>query len=107
MLIEQWRAHYNTIRPHSAFGYRPPAPEAVIAYVSGGLPNVLGVTQDQVATLEGRSGKVVSSAACPAAASRFKGYSVDGRHAAESGLREAVRAPGGRRDRGSVRRIRE
>ena len=26
VLIEQWRRHYNTIRPHSAFGYRPPAP---------------------------------------------------------------------------------
>ena len=28
MLIERWRQHYNTIRPHSALGYRPPAPEA-------------------------------------------------------------------------------
>jgi hypothetical protein len=27
VLIEQWRCHYNTIRPHSALGYRPPAPE--------------------------------------------------------------------------------
>lgn len=26
-LIEDWRQHYNTIRPHSALGYRPPAPE--------------------------------------------------------------------------------
>ena len=24
--IEQWRTHYNTKRPHSALGYRPPAP---------------------------------------------------------------------------------
>ena len=29
VLIERWRKHYNTIRPHSALGYRPPAPEAV------------------------------------------------------------------------------
>lgn len=29
VLIEQWRRHYNTIRPHSALGYRPPAPEAI------------------------------------------------------------------------------
>ncbi len=29
ILIEQWRHHYNTIRPHSALGYRPPAPEAI------------------------------------------------------------------------------
>ena len=27
ILIERWRAHYNRIRPHSALGYRPPAPE--------------------------------------------------------------------------------
>jgi transposase InsO family protein len=31
VLIEQWRQHYNTIRPHSALNYRPPAPEAVLA----------------------------------------------------------------------------
>ena len=30
ILIEQWRRHYNTKRPHSALGYRPPAPETVI-----------------------------------------------------------------------------
>jgi transposase InsO family protein len=29
VLIEQWRKHYNTIRPHSALGYRPPAPGAI------------------------------------------------------------------------------
>ena len=28
VLIERWRQHYKTIRPHSALGYRPPAPEA-------------------------------------------------------------------------------
>jgi putative transposase len=28
VLIEAWRRHYNAIRPHSALGYRPPAPEA-------------------------------------------------------------------------------
>ena len=29
VLIERWRVHYNTVRPHSALGYRPLAPEAV------------------------------------------------------------------------------
>lgn len=29
VLIERWRVEYNTIRPHSALGYRPPAPEAI------------------------------------------------------------------------------
>jgi transposase InsO family protein len=28
VLIERWRQHYNTVRPHSALGYRPPTPEA-------------------------------------------------------------------------------
>lgn len=30
VVIEQWRRHYNSIRPHSSLGYHPPAPEAVI-----------------------------------------------------------------------------
>jgi putative transposase len=30
VLIEQWRRHFNTVRPHSALGYRPPAPEVVM-----------------------------------------------------------------------------
>jgi len=30
VLVERWRRHYNTIRPHSALGYRPPAPEAIL-----------------------------------------------------------------------------
>ena len=30
VLIEQWRVHYNTVRPHSSLGYRPPAPEVVL-----------------------------------------------------------------------------
>jgi len=29
VLIEQWRNHYNTLRPHSPLGYRPPAPQTV------------------------------------------------------------------------------
>jgi putative transposase len=28
VLIERWRAYYNTIRPHSSLEYMPPAPEA-------------------------------------------------------------------------------
>lgn len=28
VLIERWRVEYNTVRPHSSLGYRPPAPEA-------------------------------------------------------------------------------
>ena len=29
VLIERWRVEYNTIRPHSSLGYRPPAPEVI------------------------------------------------------------------------------
>ena len=30
IIIEEWRKHYNTKRPHSALGYNPPAPETII-----------------------------------------------------------------------------
>ena len=30
IIIEGWRKYYNTKRPHSALGYRPPAPENII-----------------------------------------------------------------------------
>ena len=30
ILIEEWRKHYNTKRPHSALGYKPPAPETIV-----------------------------------------------------------------------------
>jgi putative transposase len=29
VLIESWRQHYNTKRPHSSIGYQPPAPETI------------------------------------------------------------------------------
>ena len=29
IVIEQWRRHYNTIRPHSSLRYKPPAPEVL------------------------------------------------------------------------------
>ena len=39
VLVERWRQRYNTHRPHSALGYRPPAPEtrtvAPISCLSG------------------------------------------------------------------------
>ena len=30
IIIEQWRRFYNTKRPHSALGHRPPSPESFI-----------------------------------------------------------------------------
>ncbi len=43
ILIESWRRQYNTIRPHSSLGYRPPAPEVLMwsappAALNGALP---------------------------------------------------------------------
>ena len=35
VLIEQWRRHYNTQRPHSSLGYRPPTPEALLLILPG------------------------------------------------------------------------
>ena len=34
VLIEQWRRHYNAVRPHSSLGYQPPAPEAILPTAS-------------------------------------------------------------------------
>lgn len=34
VLIERWRVHYNTVRPHSSLGYRPPSPETWLVAVS-------------------------------------------------------------------------
>jgi transposase InsO family protein len=46
ILIKHWRREYNQIRPHSALGYKPPAPEAVLmptitATLRTGLPQTL------------------------------------------------------------------
>jgi len=41
VLIERWRNEYNTKRPHSSLGYRPPAPETVKAAPPlGGVPSL-------------------------------------------------------------------
>ena len=33
VLVERYRIHYNTVRPHSSLGYRPPAPEVVLPWL--------------------------------------------------------------------------
>ena len=35
VLIERWRVHYNTIRPHRSLGQRPPAPETRLMPLDG------------------------------------------------------------------------
>ena len=32
ILIEQWRVHYNTVRPHSSLNWNPPAPESLLKF---------------------------------------------------------------------------
>lgn len=41
ILIEHWRVEYNTIRPHSALAYNPPAPRAVLDNLSHKQPLAL------------------------------------------------------------------
>jgi putative transposase len=30
IIVESWRRHYNTVRPHASLGYKPPAPEVFV-----------------------------------------------------------------------------
>jgi len=48
VITEQWRKEYNTVRPHSSLGYRPPAPET---YTLGPLANAwtMGTTNSTLA----------------------------------------------------------
>jgi len=34
VLLEQWRRRYNTTRPHSSLGYKPPAPKARLEIIT-------------------------------------------------------------------------
>jgi putative transposase len=34
IVIESWRRHYNTLRPHGSLGYKPPAPEVFVPAMS-------------------------------------------------------------------------
>ncbi len=38
VLVERWRHHYNTRRPHSSLGHRPPAPETILPLPPGFAP---------------------------------------------------------------------
>ena len=44
VLIERWRREYNQVRPHSALGYRPPAPQAILPLPPGSAPLHPGAT---------------------------------------------------------------
>ena len=38
ILIESWRRHYNTVRPHASLGYRAPAPEVIVPAFASSQP---------------------------------------------------------------------
>jgi hypothetical protein len=40
VLAERWRVHYNTVRPHSSLGYKPPAPAACPSEIETGYGKV-------------------------------------------------------------------
>jgi transposase InsO family protein len=51
VIIEQWRHHYNHIRPHSSLGYKPPAPlarykDGAFALAQATAPSFMPCTQN-------------------------------------------------------------
>src|SRR5512136_285600 len=42
IVVESWRRHYNTERPHGSLGYKPPAPEVFVP-----APTVRTATQSR------------------------------------------------------------
>ena len=50
VLIERWRHYYNHVRPHSALGYRPPAPQTILPRAS--MPSIVeSVTMYELARI--------------------------------------------------------
>ena len=49
ILVERWRVHYNTVRPHSSLGYRPPlAPAAIQPWPPGQAQVSLATTAESM-----------------------------------------------------------
>jgi putative transposase len=46
ILIESWRKHYNTVRPHSSLNYQPPAPQTIKTIEQ--LPNYLNKSMENL-----------------------------------------------------------
>ena len=53
--VERWRQHYNTVRPHSSLGYKPPAPETILP-----RPAALAYATLQPPHQDGNSGQVLT-----------------------------------------------
>ncbi len=52
VIIERWRTEYNTFKPHSSLGYRPPAPEAFFKkFIVQNMPEMISYLRE-IRTLE-------------------------------------------------------
>ena len=47
VLVQRWRHLYNRVRPHSALGYQPPAPET-IETLPPGSPELLDIGEQKL-----------------------------------------------------------
>jgi len=57
ILVERWRQHYNTVRPHSSLGYKPPTPKTILPNNGVTGPAVLAYTTFQPSQQDGKSAK--------------------------------------------------
>ena len=53
-MIESWRRHYNTVRPHGSLGYRPPAPEVFLPTSAAGPASLIQPTPSAERPVEQR-----------------------------------------------------
>jgi putative transposase len=88
VLIERWRRHYNTVRPHSSLNYRPPAPETILPRPAGPAHATLRRAQQDALTrveplstlgspLGGRPRHSFASSSSTAGAPEVKGRALD------------------------------
>ncbi len=54
VLLEMWRKEYNTIRPHSALGYQPTVPEAILNPILSTCTNIKSGTNNGGTSLRTR-----------------------------------------------------
>ena len=62
IIIESWRRHYNTIRPHGSLDYKPPAPEVFVPAMAARAAERFGVAQPSARLLRAR--RPLALAAC-------------------------------------------
>ena len=80
VLIERWRRHYNTVRPHSSLGYRPPAPEAIAWSPPAAADAALGAPPQTPpgALVEWSTGALHEHVSCAPSSNRTCGFPASG-----------------------------